>query len=351
MIYTLSAKKIELYINTKKKTAAQIKSETGCDVLINAGLYDMKTFKPVLYLKKDGEYLSRVWNSTTPYGFGWNKSDTTLKLDTNHAKYDNFISCTEICRDGKKVKMDYDSRGGIRGRSAVGVTKDGQVSIICTADGTSGAMTPEKLQTYAISNGWSDGIMLDSGGSCQCITPSGKISSSRIVHNYICIWESDSVKTYSKSKQGTVKLSKNFSVREFAVAGNDTVQVNTRLVDVLQDIRDHFGKPVNITRQAYHGASGANVYIKDISPIEIARYAESLKPGEIGVEKTSVYIYVCDQQKYWDNTSGTKKVVDTFEANISQVVKDRFGFDDSTMKYLEGYKYADALLKKLATAK
>ena len=58
MIYTLSAKKIELYINTKKKTAAQIKSETGCDVLINAGLYDMKTFKPVLYLKKDGEYLS-----------------------------------------------------------------------------------------------------------------------------------------------------------------------------------------------------------------------------------------------------------------------------------------------------
>lgn len=195
MIYSLYAKKVEIYINTKKKTAAQVKAETGCDVVINGGLYDMSTFKPVLYLKKDDEYLSRVWNGDKPYGFGWRTSTADLVLDTNHEKYDNFISCTEICRDGKKVALDYDSRGGVRGRSAIGVTKEGKISIICTADGTSGAMTPEKLQTYALNHGWLDGIMLDSGGSCQCRTPAGNVSSSRRVHNFICIWKDESKDT------------------------------------------------------------------------------------------------------------------------------------------------------------
>ena len=49
-------------------------------------------------------------------------------------------------------------------------------------------MKPERLQQYCLINGWKDAIMLDSGGSSQCITPEGKITSTRKVHNVLCFW-------------------------------------------------------------------------------------------------------------------------------------------------------------------
>ena len=55
------------------------------------------------------------------------------------------------------------------------------------------------------------------------------------------------VKVYSRAKDGNVALSRNFKVREFACCdGTDTVFVSPELVAVLQKIRDHFGKAVNI---------------------------------------------------------------------------------------------------------
>lgn len=351
MIYTFYAKKVELYINTNKKTAAQVKAETGCDVLINGGLYDMETNIPCLYLKKDNKYIQRVWSGSKPYGFGWESGTADLVFTQDHAKYDNFINCTELCKDGRAVKLEYDTRGGKRGRTAIGVTNDGLLSVVCSSDGTSEAMTPETLQSYALKNNWKDGMMLDSGGSSQCVTPVGNITSTRRVHNYICIWEDDNIKTYSRAKNGSKKLSANFAVREFAVTGNDTVRVDMRLVDTLQKIRTRFGKAVNIRRTSAQVPSAASIYISGINPIDIARYAESIGVGEIGLEKTTVHIGITDRKVRWDKTSGVKKTVETFMQDNAAVVKERFGFDDNTMKYLKDYRFADALLEKLATAK
>ena len=50
---------------------------------------------------------------------------------------------------------------------------DGKMVIFCSKDGTKDAMTPAMLQKYCLDNGWKDAIMLDSGGSSQCITPEG----------------------------------------------------------------------------------------------------------------------------------------------------------------------------------
>ena len=56
------------------------------------------------------------------------------------------------------------------------------------------------------------------------------------------------LEAYSLAKDGGRRLSANFTVREFACRdGSDPVFVDTRLVQVLQSIRDHFGKPVVIT--------------------------------------------------------------------------------------------------------
>ena len=56
------------------------------------------------------------------------------------------------------------------------------------------------------------------------------------------------IKAYSKAKDGNKKLSKNFKVREFACTdGSDPIFIDSDLVDVLQKIRNHFGKVITIT--------------------------------------------------------------------------------------------------------
>lgn len=49
------------------------------------------------------------------------------------------------------------------------------------------------------------------------------------------------VKTYSKTKDGAVKLSAHFRVREFACPDSDVVKVDTALVDVLEKLYDYLG--------------------------------------------------------------------------------------------------------------
>ena len=59
MIYICKPKKVSIYINTARKSTAQVKAETGCTALINGGLFDMGTFKPVCHLKVDGKVLAK----------------------------------------------------------------------------------------------------------------------------------------------------------------------------------------------------------------------------------------------------------------------------------------------------
>ena len=55
------------------------------------------------------------------------------------------------------------------------------------------------------------------------------------------------VRSYSKAKDGNTALTRNFKVREFACKdGSDTIFVSHDLVEILQKIRDHFGKAVTI---------------------------------------------------------------------------------------------------------
>ena len=53
---------------------------------------------------------------------------------------------------------------------------------------------------------------------------------------------------YSKAKDGNKKLSANFKVKEFSCTdSSDPIFIDSELVNVLQKIRTHFGKPVTIT--------------------------------------------------------------------------------------------------------
>lgn len=127
------------------------------------------------------------------------------------------------------------------------------------------------------------------------------------------------VNVYSKSKEGNIRLSKNFRLKEFACKdGSDVVFVSSELVTVLQCIRDHFKKPV-IINSAYRtpvynknvgGATysqhcygtAADVRIADVSPVEIAKYVETLMPnkGGIGTYASFVHVDVREQKSRWN---------------------------------------------------
>lgn len=129
------------------------------------------------------------------------------------------------------------------------------------------------------------------------------------------------IKTYKKNTIS--KLSTNFKSTEFDCHGakccSETL-IDEQLVEYLQDIRDHFNKPVNISsayRCATHnknigGATGsrhmkgqaADIYINGVKPIEIAKYAESIGVLGIGLYETDkdghfVHIDTRTNKAFW----------------------------------------------------
>ena len=209
MIYSFYFEKARIYVNRGRKSLAAIKKETGADVVINGGLYNMATFQPVCHLKVDGKVLAQdQWKYN---GFAWNNDEAKLHLTTDYSKYDNYICCVEVVRGGKSVDMYYsEAMGGERGRSAVGTLADGRIAVFCSRDASGMEMTPESLQKYLISKGWIDAVMLDGGGSSQCITPEGNVSSTRIVQNVLCFWldrkEAKAVTALDKQKVVDIAL-------------------------------------------------------------------------------------------------------------------------------------------------
>ena len=187
MIYTCKPARVEIYVNTGRKTTAQIKAETGCTALINGGLFNMSDFTPVCHLKVDGRVLAK--DQYKYWGFGWNDAD--LELTQDYSGYKNYISCVCMVKDGQAEKMHYSSDlGGYRPRTAIGVFEDGRVWLYADATNTK---TPEQLQKYAISQGVKHAIMLDGGGSTQGAAPGTTVNASRTVHNYICVWTDDKI--------------------------------------------------------------------------------------------------------------------------------------------------------------
>lgn len=127
------------------------------------------------------------------------------------------------------------------------------------------------------------------------------------------------VHAYSKVKEGEVKLAPNFKVKEFACKDNaDVVFIAPELVDVLQKIRDHFGKPVNINsgyRTNFHNnrvggakqsqhlyGTAADIYISGVSPEDIAAFSETLLSGTggIGIYKNFVHVDVRRNKSRWN---------------------------------------------------
>lgn len=198
--------KIKIYINSGKKSMAKIKRDLGCDYLINAGLFDMASFRPINLLVSGGVVYSKSTGKT-----GMSFFDEHAKLSyENQVKYPEHVSgypC--LLKSGKKAFSSIPvGLGGRRGRSAIGYGTHALVLHCCTDGGD--AMTLDELCAEMRRLGCVDAINLDGGGSSQCDFAGKQIKSSRIVHNYIAIW----IKRDAKTKTVCVRTALN--IRESA---------------------------------------------------------------------------------------------------------------------------------------
>lgn len=119
------------------------------------------------------------------------------------------------------------------------------------------------------------------------------------------------IEAYSLQNNGNRKLSANFNAREFRCKdGSDPFFVDSKLVELLQQIRDHFGKAV-VINSAYRTAShntkvggtkysqhlygkAADIKISGVSVDALADYAESLlgETGGVGRYPNKGFVHV-----------------------------------------------------------
>lgn len=121
---------------------------------------------------------------------------------------------------------------------------------------------------------------------------------------------------YSLYKDGNKKITANFRVREFACKdGTDKIIIDTELVELLQKIRNHFGKPIKInsgyrtkshnkkiggSSNSYHTKGQAcDIVVSGVNPILVALYAEKIGAGGIGVYPTFVHVDTRKKEYRW----------------------------------------------------
>ena len=214
--------RVEIYISAGRHTAAQVRTMTGADVVINGGLYDMGTMRPNCHLRVKGvDYASDPYNYI--YGYGWPQGSAAMKPveSRNKATVDNYICCSWMVTGGKPTKMVYaPGTGGRRGNTGLGVMPDG--SIVADVHTEADPVTPEELQAEMAALGVRDAMRLDGGLSSQLASSAGNVTSARKVHNYICIWGDVEPE---KEESMKIYLSPSAQPANLYAAGNTNEQV------------------------------------------------------------------------------------------------------------------------------
>lgn len=164
---------------------------------------------------------------------------------------------------------------------------------------------------------------------------------------------------YHCVKGNAIQLVKNFQSTEFDCHGNgccSTTVINEKLVQYLQQIREHFQKTVTIT-SAYrcpvhnknvNGATGsrhvkgdaADIVVNGVTPAEVAKYAESIGIKGIGLYDTTkdghfVHIDTRTTKSFWFGHAQEKRStfggtpIEEGEA-VEQPVCDDVAVDETT---------------------
>ena len=118
------------------------------------------------------------------------------------------------------------------------------------------------------------------------------------------------VKVYSLKAEGSRQITDHFRVYEFACSdGSDVVFVSQALVEILENIRVHFGAAVTVTsgyRTVSYNATvenssktsqhcnglAADIKVAGVNPAAVADYAEQLLGDHGGVGRYGTFTHV-----------------------------------------------------------
>ena len=131
--------------------------------------------------------------------------------------------------------------------------------------------------------------------------------------------------TYSLRADGEQQISRNFKVKEFRCKdGSNEILVDVDFVDMLQEIRGHFGVPVTINsayrtesynakvggaKASYHVKGQAfDIVVKGHTPQEVAQYAQRM--GINGIIQYNGFVHVDSRTtRYWAKNNNGKVTV------------------------------------------
>ena len=191
------------------------------------------------------------------------------------------------------------------------------------------------------------------------------------------------IKTYKKG--AAIKLSENFKSNEFDCHGKNccsTTKIDEKLLNYLQQIRDHFKAPVYIssayrcdvhnksvggaTASRHKEGKAADIDVNNHKPLEVAQYCESIGILGIGLYETDadgyfVHIDTRTTKSFWygqkqekRDTFQTEKTIDTSKVDTNQIkpqviwnfLKDQ-GLSDYGVAGLMGNLYAESGLNPI----
>ena len=154
----------------------------------------------------------------------------------------------------------------------------------------------------------------------------------------------------------------NFLLKEFRCKdGSDEILLDSALIELLQKVRDHFGKAVSVTsayrtpshNRSVNGATSsyhikgqaADFTVTGISNREVAKYLQGIGAKGIGLyDYTGGFVHVDtrDKKYYWQQDSRNSKYygVSTFTAVEVYIVK---GYTVATVRYNDRNEYVRLL--------
>ena len=173
MFYSFTPSSMGIYHNINKKTINQIKDELGCDIICNLNLFN-SNWTGACYTRADGVVVGTDgWGY---FGFGFDRYDRTMSRGwSGEDRHDNFFGCWDIIMSGRRTDDSAPTwTAGYRRRTVIGTLGDGKVFIYCNPT----IESVDQLANNLLSRGVIEAIVLDGGGSTQCITPISKVVSS-----------------------------------------------------------------------------------------------------------------------------------------------------------------------------
>lgn len=152
------------------------------DILMNAELFDFKTRKPASDIVNNGINV----RLTESYGVAFPSNKKAVFCYKNNIGAKEYLGAYPLLvKNCEKVVGIPAGIGGVRGRTAIGVSDD---SVYLALIPDSGGVGLDLLRSAFINAGAKNAINLDGGGSTQYYSPNGNYFTGRNVRGFVALW-------------------------------------------------------------------------------------------------------------------------------------------------------------------